>query len=59
LLVAGMIVNVMNPHQTPALRMVSWVTLALNAIVFGFMLGYALYANYRERRRRRDTSNGT
>jgi hypothetical protein len=49
-LLPGALVNVMNPHHSPGLRMVSWGILALSVIV----LGYTLYANYRERRRRRD-----
>jgi predicted permease len=55
LLVISAIVNLMNPHHTPGLRMVSWVMLPLTMIA----LGYTLYANYRERRRRHDASNRT
>jgi hypothetical protein len=59
LLVASAIVNLRNPHLTPGLRMVWWVMLALDAGLLVSMLGYPLYANYRERRRRRDSPNGT
>ena len=51
----GVIINVMNPHHTPALRMASWALLGLIVIIWG----YALYSSDRERRRRRDASNGT
>jgi hypothetical protein len=56
LLVLSVIVNLMNPHLTPGLHMIWWfVMLPLTISV----LGYTLYAQYRERRRRRDASNGT
>ena len=54
-LLPGAIVNVMNPYQTPGLRIVARVLLALTVI----LLGVALYVSYRERRRRRDASHGT
>jgi hypothetical protein len=51
----GVIINVMNPHHTPALRMASWALLGLIVISWG----YALYSSDRARRRRRDASTGT
>jgi hypothetical protein len=52
-LLPGAIVNVRNPYQYPGVRIVAWVLLAIIVI----MLGFALYANYRERQWR-DASNG-
>jgi Flp pilus assembly protein TadB len=54
-LLPGAIVYVINPHQTLGFRIVAWVMLALIVI----LLGYALYANDRQRRRRWDASHGT
>ena len=51
----GVIINVMNPHHTPALRIASRALLGLIVIIWG----YALSSSYRERRRRRNVSNGT
>jgi hypothetical protein len=50
------IANLMNPHLDPGLR-VEWMFVLLPLAVILF--GYFLYAHYRERRRRRDASNGT
>jgi len=56
LLVISAIVNLMNPHLSPGLHKVWWfVMLPLTVLA----LGYSLYAYARERRCRRDASNGT
>jgi hypothetical protein len=56
LVIPGVIVNLMNPHQTPGMRMAwRYVMLPLTVVA----LGYALYADYRGSRKRRDASHGT
>jgi hypothetical protein len=51
----GAIINVMNPHHPPALRLVWWALLGLIVSIWGC----ALYSSTRARRRRREASNGT
>jgi uncharacterized membrane protein HdeD (DUF308 family) len=55
LIISG-IVNLMNPRLDPGLRVVWMFGLLPLAVI---LFGYFLYGHYRERRRRRDASNGT
>jgi hypothetical protein len=56
LLVASLIVNLRNPHLTPGLRMVWWFVMLPLIII---LVGYGLYADYRQRRRRHNSPNST
>jgi hypothetical protein len=53
LLVAGLIVNMRNPHLTPGVRMVWWFVLLPGIMI---MVGYGLYVGHRRRRSRRPIS---
>jgi hypothetical protein len=58
LVAASAIVNLRNPQLTSGLRLVWWAMLVFAVGSLVSLVGYALYASARARRRRRDAPNG-